>query len=339
MSFALPTYNEVVALYTMRKSSWSAEEFIGFLSERIVSRDRRDIERLLFRMGLSSYDIVAIAEITKGIHPKDLLWIANDENERFDTVMTDVFSSVFLQGIDMIGESVDTPEGYNVKRYGVYEGRYGIYKQRISPLATDAESEVAVSLLGNALAVQVCPVYKVDADTVFSVFMYDFTKEYIVHFRRLLHGKRSENEYQNMISVRPQLEDDISRMILLDFITRQDDRHLSNIAIKVNSDGESFYPLYDNGRSLFYEDREEMVSAAVDNPVLYATGFGYSGTYWDYVQEIAQRRGGLSGLINMDVTEKEVADILLKAGFYGYRLSGAIQWITKTLHMVRDLSR
>jgi len=48
------------------------------------------------------------------------------------------------------------------------------------------------------------------------------------------------------------LSDDISRMILADFITRQDDRHLSNMAIKMNDVGESIYPLYDNGRSLFY---------------------------------------------------------------------------------------
>ena len=52
-------------------------------------------------------------------------------------------------------------------------------------------------------------------------------------------------------------------MILLDFITRQDDRHLSNMAIKINNEGESFYPLYDNGRSLFYEDTEEMVKQSI----------------------------------------------------------------------------
>jgi hypothetical protein len=33
--------------------------------------------------------------------------------------------------------------------------------------------------------------------------------------------------------VRPQYQDDIALMILFDFITRQDDRHLSNIAIKI----------------------------------------------------------------------------------------------------------
>jgi hypothetical protein len=55
------------------------------------------------------------------------------------------------------------------------------------------------------------------------------------------------------------------------------------MAIKIGAGGESFYALYDNGRSLFYEDTEEMVKQAVSDLETYATSFGYSGTYWDYV--------------------------------------------------------
>ena len=338
VSFTVPVFNEVVALYTQGRTKWSSEEFNEFLAERVVSRDRRDIERILFRMGLSQYDVPRIAEITRGIHPKDLLWIARSKSERLDSAMTDVFSSVFLQHIDLVGDSVDTPEGYNIKRYGVYNGRYGIYKQRISPLTTDAESEVAVSLLADMLGVPVCPAVRIDKDTVFSTFLYDFSKEYIVHFRRLFDGARSNNEYQNLIKVRPQYRDDIARMILLDFITRQDDRHLSNMAIKIGEGTESFYALYDNGRSLFYEDTEEMVCEAVSDPAGYATSFGYSGTYWDCIQEIAAERGGLDGLINMNITGSEVKSILNNAGFTGYRLAGALEWIMKAIDMVHSLS-
>jgi len=126
VSFTAPELNEVVALYTHGQAKWSAEEFNDFLAERIVSRDRRDIERILFRMGLSQYDVPRIAEITRGIHPKDLLWIARSKNERLSDAMTDVFSSVFLQRVDTSGDSIDTPEGYNIKRYGVHNGKYGI---------------------------------------------------------------------------------------------------------------------------------------------------------------------------------------------------------------------
>jgi hypothetical protein len=338
VNFTLPEFNEVVTLYTNGSNSWSSEQFAEFLSERVVNRDRRDIEKILFRCGLSHYDVLRIAEITRGIHPKDLLWVANREDERLEDVITDVFASVFHQRIDLVGDSIDTPEGYNIKRYGVYNGQYGIYKQRISPLTTDVESEVAVYLLAQKLGIPCCPAYRTDKDTVFSAFLYDFSKEYIVHFRRLFDGSRSDNEYQNLITVRPQYKDDIARMILLDFITRQDDRHLSNIAIKKSNGSESFYPLYDNGRSLFYEDTEEMVEQAIADPVNYATTFGYSGTYWDYVQEIAAERSGLGGLLNLNVSESDVKAILKEAGFTGYRFNGAAQWIMKAIDMLAELN-
>ena len=337
VTFTSPAYNEVVSLYTKGADKWTQEQFHEFLSERVVSRDRRDIERILFRCGLSHYDVLQIAEITRGIHPKDLLWVAHSQDEKLDTIITAVFDSVFHQRIDLVGDSLDTPEGYNIKRYGVYEGQYGIYKQRISPLMTDVESEVAVYLLAERLGVPCCPAYRVDKDTVFSAFLYDFSKEYIVHFRRLFDGARSDNEYQNLLAVRPQYRDDIARMILIDFITRQDDRHLSNIAIQITAEGESFYPLYDNGRSLFYEDTEEMVREAVRDPSNYATAFGYAGTYWDYVQEIANSGTNVNTLIDLTITEDEIAAILKVAGFTGYRLDGALTWIVRTIKMIQAL--
>jgi len=288
---------------------------------------------------LSHYDVLQIAEITRGIHPKDLLWVAHSKEEKLDDIMTSVFDSVFHQRVDLVGDSLDTPEGYNIKRYGVYENHYGIYKQRISPLMTDVESEVAVYLLAERLGASCCPAYHVDKDTVFSAFLYDFSREYIIHFRRLFEGARSDNEYQNLISVRPQYKTDIARMILLDFITRQDDRHLSNIAIMMSATGESFYPLYDNGRSLFYEDTEEMVGAAVSDPAKYATTFGYSGTYWDYIKEMVIDGVSVGSLIDLSITKSEVADILRIAGFTGYRFDGAREWIVKTIEMIRAMIR
>ena len=338
VSFAIPDFNNVVALYTRGADSWTSDQFTEFLSERVVSRDRRDIERILFRCGLSHYDVLRIAEITRGIHPKDMIWVANAENELFETAITDVFDSVFHNRIDLVGDSIDTPEGYNIKRYGVYNGQFGIYKQRISPLTTDVESEVAVYLLAQKLGIPCCPAYRVDKDTVFSVFLFDFSNEYIVHFRRLFDGARSDNEYQNLIAVRPQYRDDIARMVLLDFVTRQDDRHLSNIAIKMNKDSEFFYPLYDNGRSLFYEDTEETARCAVDSPETYSTTFGYSGTYWDYVREIADEHGGISGLLDFNLGEDDVAAILRGAGFMGYRFDAALAWIMKTTAMLSDFN-
>ena len=337
VQFTSPLYNDVVEVYTRGNACWSYEQFSGFLSERIVSRDRRDIEKILFRCGFSVYDVLKIAFVTRGIHPKDLLWIAFREDEKFSDAMTEVFNSVFLLKTDLQGDSIDTPEGYNIKRYGVFNGKYGIFKKRINPLVTDAESEIAVYKLACRLGIPCCPVYYVDKDTVFSEFLYDFSKEYIVHFRRLFESVRSENEYENLISVRPQYRDDIIRMLLLDFITRQDDRHLSNIAVKITGSEECFYPLYDNGRSLFYEDTPETAENSVRDIELYATSFGYSGTYYDHLKSISDSGICLSSFIDTSITDEEIKEILLSSGFRDYRLECSVKWIRGALDIVCNL--
>ena len=80
-----------------------------------------------------------------------------------------------------------------------------------------------------------------------------------------------------------------------------------------------------------------MVAQAVADPAGYTTSFGYSGTYLDYVKELTKERGGLNGLINLDITKEEIEEILKEAGFKGYRFDGALEWIWKTTQVIREL--
>lgn len=337
VTFTDPCYNTIVRVYSKGQTHWTPDEFLAFLSERIMSSSRRDIEKLLFRCGLSAYDTFRIADVTHAINPRDELWIARRGNDRIQDAVTTVFDSVFLDKIDAQGDSVDTPEGCNVKRYAALNGAYGIVKQRISPLTTDVESEIASFLLAEEMHVPCCPAYRYDRNSVFSQFCYDFTKEYIVHVRRFFNGPRGENELQNLLAIRPQFANDFYRMVLFDFVTRQDDRHLSNIAIKVTTAGESFYPLYDNGRSLFYEDTEEFTQIAAANPTAYATTFGYTGTYWDHLRDIASSGVKLRDIANLSISEKTIRAILSDAGFSGYRFNAAAEWILRCLELARAL--
>lgn len=338
LTFTDPSYNTIVRLCSRGKTMWSNDEFLAFLSERIMSSSRRDIERLLFRCGLSEYDTFRIADATHAINPRDQLWMAKGEGDLIEDATTDVFESIFLNKIDAQGDSVNTPEGFNVKRYAAFNGAYGIVKKRISPLACDAESEIAVYLLAREMNVPCCPAYRFDADSIFSEFRYDFTNEYIVHMRRLFDGPRGENELDNLLTVRPEFADDFYRMLVLDFVTRQDDRHLSNMAIKITDQGESFYPLYDNGRSLFYEDTERFALQAAERPDAYATTFGYVGSYWDHLQDVAARGVKLEELLNLDVSDEMISSILREAGFEGYRFEAARKWIARSLELVKGLS-
>ena len=82
-----------------------------------------------------------------------------------------------------------------------------------------------------------------------------------------------------------------------------------------------------------------MVQDAVQDPIGYATNFGYSGTYWDYILEISKSGVDLSQLADLTISEDEIAAILKEAGFVGYRFDGALHWICKTIEMVRQLSK
>ena len=335
--FVEPCYNAVVESYTHGESKFDRPWFESFLGERIVSSSRRDIEKILLRCGLHAYDVVELGLKTRGINSRDLLWIAFSPDEKMENAIDEVFRSVFELRVDLSGNGISTPEGNNVKRYGVYDGKYGIYKKRISPLACDVESEIAVFELGKLLGVDCCPVHRVDEDTVFSEFVYDWGKEYLVHMRRLFAGARGDNEYLNLLGVRPQYQREIAKMVALDFVTRQDDRHLSNVGVLMSGSGESFYPLYDNGRSLFYEDTEETAALAVDDVALYATTWGASGTYCDYVREIADAGVSFGKILNLNVTSSQVHDILVAAGFKGYRLKYAELWVLKTIDMLKEM--
>ena len=318
-----------------KNAHWTAERFLKFLDDRIVSRQRRDIEKILFRCGLSVYDTFKIAERTKAINAKDLLWIAENENDSFNDAVTDVFKSIFAKKVDSIGDSIDSPDGSNVKRYGVYNGKYGIYKNRLHPLSTDVESEVAVYKLAKRLGVPCCKAIQTDENTVFSEFEYNFAEEQIIHFRHLFEdGERTcENELENLIRKRPAYKNEFYKMILLDFLTLQDDRHLSNFAIKINHETkkESFYPLYDNGRSLFYQDNDKTISESFTNPSLYCTTFGASGSYYDHITDILSENPDALSLIDLSVTDDEIYKIMKESGFNDKKTDGIVKWITSSI--------
>jgi uncharacterized protein Smg (DUF494 family) len=56
------------------------------------------------------------------------------------------------------------------------------------------------------------------------------------------------------------------------------------------------------------------------------------------VCEIAKERGGLKGLVNLDITKDDISDILIEAGFKRYRFDGALKWILKTIQIIQELA-
>lgn len=82
----------------------------------------------------------------------------------------------------------------------------------------------------------------------------DFLGEYevLMSIRTLLGNTSRENLYKKVISIIPHCKEDIDKMIVIDFLINNIDRHLRNFSVIIK-DGEilKFSPLYDHGLSLY----------------------------------------------------------------------------------------
>jgi hypothetical protein len=123
-------------------------------------------------------------------------------------------------------------------------------------------------------------------------------------------------------------------MVLFDFITRQEDRHLSNFAVIETPSDSRFYGLYDNGRCLFYSEPKNFVRDAAVDIQTYSTSFGEIGTYFDIVRDI-KNEADVSKLLNLEVAKEQIKEALSQAGITGYRLDGASLWICKCVEMLK----
>lgn len=82
----------------------------------------------------------------------------------------------------------------------------------------------------------------------------DFVKdnEEIMSIRSILGNVSRENLYDKVVALIPNLKIDIDRMIVMDFLINNIDRHLRNFSIiNEEENGVKFAPLYDHGLSLY----------------------------------------------------------------------------------------
>ena len=113
------TAQRVVSIITKDAKVWTEAEYVSFLTDRVVCKSRRDIERILFKFGLIEYDAVKIAEKTGTLNPKDLFWITPDRDAKMSSVISDTFKNIFKMKLDIDGITNSSPDGQNIKSYDV----------------------------------------------------------------------------------------------------------------------------------------------------------------------------------------------------------------------------
>ena len=327
--------NAVTEAYRGGADTWTSEDFRNVLKERIFSQQRRDINVLLARIGLTSYDVFEIAKRTRAFSLSDKFWIAYAPDEKYETAFLSVFTELYNNKVDQLGDSIASPSGCNQKSYLFNkDGSFGIAKKRLHRFSDDANNEVVVYRLCQLLEIDCCYAEKIDEDTVFSRYQYNINKEYLVHARQLTDGKMLDcSTYDEFVNVMfRDNADNIRRMLLLDFITLQEDRHLSNWAFLFSDTSrERMYSLYDNGRSLLSDADEGLAGKILENPQINSTGIGLVGSYFDIIQMIADD-SRISSLINLNITDERLGQCF--EGLTGYpqwKIEANIQWINWAL--------
>ncbi|MBP3887708.1 MAG: hypothetical protein J6F30_08690 [Cellulosilyticum sp.] len=295
-----------------------------FIIDRIPSSSRRDIDSLLFKWGLQEYNHYGIAIKTRLVNPMDSYWLKLSEEDNLDNLTKQLIQDTKI---------TYSPSGNNVKYYTRKGDKFGIAKKRLSPVITDTESEVVCYRLSKLLEVNCCPVEQIDSNWTFSEYLYNFNKEVFKHVRQDMVNYTGDL-FDDLLKTYPDLRDDIYKMILFDFITRQDDRHRSNIAILYTNEKRTLYPLYDNGRSLFFEDTEQFILEAIEDIQMYSTSFGEIGTYYDCIQEIKNPQQ----YINLDITKQQVLECFSGLNLPKYKVDGCVKWIQSCIDFLKSKS-
>jgi hypothetical protein len=56
----------------------------------------------------------------------------------------------------------------------------------------------------------------------------------------------------------------------------------------------------------------------------------------DVVEKIAKHKK-ISSIVNLNITQREVSNILSKSGFTGYKLDGCLKWINGAIDILKNI--
>lgn len=229
-----------------------------------------------------------------------------EEQEVTDTV-------VKIKSIKDLKEIMSTV-GVGKKFLGrrIRDNRIGMVKTSVSPFLYDNINEVMCFELGKLFGVPVCEAsfetYQRNNSLVISLFNYDYNKESIISCKKLFgttnfHKRFTMSNLEKMIS--KDAVDGFNRMVIFDLIINQRDRHINNFSFFKGN----LYPLYDNGRCLFWDTsnledikEEDLVST------FYTNEHGYGWSYIDGVLGVAECRR----LINCNVDYTDIEQVVRK---------------------------
>ena len=218
-----------------------------------------------------------------------------------------------IKDIDELKELMtNTGVGKKFLGYRKKDNRVGMVKHSVSPNLYDNINEVMSYELGKLFDVPVCEAsfetYKRNNHYVISIYEYNYETEKIESGKTKFgtdnfHSRFTIKNIEKFIG--PEAVIGFNKMVLFDLITNQTDRHISNFAFFKGK----LYPLYDNGRCLFWNEPN---LEDIKNEDLFSTFFtnehGFGWSYVDGVLGVAECRK----LLNCNVLYSDIENIVMK---------------------------
>lgn len=244
----------------INKVFFTKKETESWIRNRVIPNSQRGLDKILKQYNISNDDEFWWWKLflsTKGMNVKDRLYITDDEYD-----FSNPWDMVLVEDIDSDISNLSTTkallniDGACEKRLYRINGNLAIVKESLQDNTIDGVAEELVYCICRKLGVDCAPAQYLGEGKCYSVI--DENKE-LIHAGEFL--KLDTNDVEIVVRKLKRMDVprktlvDYLRMVLVDLITVQLDRNMTNFSFYENNGIVHLYRLYDNGLSLFSATR------------------------------------------------------------------------------------
>lgn len=272
---------------TLRKGVCDRKELNDWWTDRSIPASRSGIREALETLNIGNTKMLLVRCF--GLSLSDQYWIKPENSElTWDTVnffdnafsddMGDVLFGQLQKGAEFDFSSPDnTSDGCLKKRWKIIGGKRSLIKGGSNPFRQQPFNEVIASQIMDRLGIDHVPYSVIWSDGAPYSVCEDFVTAdtELVSAWRILHTQKQDNStsrYQHFVNCckalgAPDIVSALDRMIVLDFIIANEDRHLNNFGLLRNAETLEWIgmaPVFDSGSSLGYDKVAAQIRAGRD---------------------------------------------------------------------------
>lgn len=272
---------------TLRKGVCDRKELNDWWTDRSIPASRSGIREALETLNIASTKMLLVRCF--GLSLSDQYWIKPENSELtwdavnfFDNPFSDDMGDVLFgqppKGADFDFSSPDnTSDGCLKKRWKIIDGKRALIKGGSNPFRQQPFNEMIASQVMDRLGIDHVPYSVIWSDGAPYSVCEDFVTAdtELVSAWRILHTQKQDNStsrYQHFVNCckalgTPDIVPALDRMIVLDFIIANEDRHLNNFGLLRSAETLEWIgmaPVFDSGSSLGYDKVAAQIRAGRD---------------------------------------------------------------------------